>query len=159
MSVLAIVSCAAVGCSASFEPQGVPTLLVVNATCDSGPCRTLYVSAFVPKWRVPQPPAGYMDLGVARSQLTCFAFPRSRTLTVRGDGDTVSLVWMLSDGLYVNAIDSARQDSGGSYASFWVGTTARFVPADARGWTVRFPSGEGMPPPEATVERDSACAP
>jgi hypothetical protein len=157
--VLVLVVSGLVGCSSTTEPRAVPTLLVANASCDSGSCRTLYLSAFVYKWRVPQPPAGCMYLGTSRSRLTCVAFPASQTLTVRGSNDTVYVTWTPSDTLYVSAWDSAADAAGGSTRDSWVGKSADFAPGEAGGWSVVFPSGKGLPPPVASVSSTSRCTP
>jgi hypothetical protein len=156
-----------VGIAAAFacsRPTGPlpppPTLLVTNATCESGACRTLQIRAFVGAFVVPQLPVGLEVVGEVHTATACLAFPASWTLSVAtvGSADTTFTIWTPNDpaGIYLFAVDSALFSTGGTaaqrdsssravwpYDGAWlgsVGSSATFIPGHAAGWSVTFPS-------------------
>jgi hypothetical protein len=142
-------------CSHPTAPVPPPTVLITNATCDSGFCRTLFIRVYVVSFRVPQNPWGIEMLGTVVGRTGCLRFPASWRLTISGPDssgkiDTTYATWTPSDpaGVYLWAGDSASGLSG-------VGSTAVFVPGTASGWSVTFPSGSGVPAIEPTAPCDS----
>jgi hypothetical protein len=156
-----------VGIAAAFAcsrptgpPPPPPTLLVTNATCESGACRTLQIRAFVGAFIVPQPPFGLEVVGEVHTATACLTFPASWTLSVAtvGSADTTFTTWTPSDpsGIYLFVLDSALFTTGDTAAqrdsssqALWpydgallgsVGETATFIPGRAAGWSVTFPS-------------------
>lgn len=114
-----------------------PTLLVTNATCDSGPCVPFEVRGFVPKFNVPgQPPWGFVRLGSVTGRSACLALPASWTLTIIGPGDTTAITWTDGESIKLSAITTRLEV---------LGSTNEFVPDSAPGWSVTFPSGAGVP--------------
>jgi hypothetical protein len=169
-----------VSCSDSVNATGGgPTVLVTNATCDAGRCAVLEIRAFVWAFHVPQTPNGLRILGEAPPGRTCFAFPASWPLRIigpdtTGQVDTTTITWTPDDeeGIYLIAVDSLVYHGGGSpgqvdsanqalppfdgVGAASVGETPTFVPADADGWAVSFPSA---PPFGASLSKDEPCEP
>lgn len=142
-------------CSHPTAPAPPPTVLITNATCDSGPCRTIVIRVYVVSFRVPQYPWGIEVLGTVVGRTGCLRFPASWRLTVSGPDssgkiDTTYATWTPSDraGVYLWAGDSASGITG-------VGSTAVFVPGTASGWSVTFPSGAGVQGLEPAAPCDS----
>jgi hypothetical protein len=155
----------AVGWSCSSSaPAPLPTVLVTNASCDSGRCTTLEIRAFVWKFTVPQWPSGLEILGEAAPGQTCITFPREWRLRIIGPDttgrvDTASIRWTPDDGseIYLVAVDSALYHAGPDSAQYdsltrgllpyfddfapgSVGETSNFSAGTAAGWAVSFPS-------------------
>jgi len=160
-------------CATPEAPRPLQTVLVTNATCDSGGCRMLEIRAFVTKFRVPYPPYGEEVLGWVPPGTSCLTFPPSWRFGVYDQaGDTVWVTWTPSDTepIYLIALDSlffhghftqAQVDS--SIAGIWpydgvypssMGETPDFEPGDAPGWRVTFPS---TPPWSANLVPDARC--
>jgi hypothetical protein len=180
-SGLVVPALTAIGCSSSTEPKHTvpPTLLVANATCLAGPCKTLEIRAFVWAFPVPQAVWGLEIVGEVHGATACLHFPASWTLRVEtaGSTDTTFYKWTPSDttGIYLFALDSALTYSGGTAAqrdsssqALWpydgvalgsVGHTATFVPGQSGGWSVTFPSKSqaGLQAPGLAVT--SVCSP
>ena len=171
-AVALAIGAVAVECSAPEAPRPLPTVLVTNATCDSGGCRTLEVRAFVTKWLVPYPPYGEKVLGWVPPGTTCLTFPASWRFGIIGPSDTVWSTWTPSDRdqIYLIALDSAffhghftQAQFDSSIKGIWpydgatpssMGETPYFIPADAHGWRVTFPSA---PPWGANLVPDTSC--
>jgi hypothetical protein len=154
-----------------------PTVLVTNTTCETGRCATLEVRAFVRAFHVPQTPDGLRILGEAPPGQTCLRFPPSWPLRIIGPDttgkvDTTTVTWTPdnADGIYLIAVDSLVYHGGGSPGQVdssnraippfdgvdvaSVGETPTFVPGEAEGWTVSFPSA---PPFCASLAKQGAC--
>ena len=141
----------ALSCSSSVEPQSDVTLLVTNGTCVSGRCDSLEVLGFPSNQ--PATPGGFwsIDLGLITSSQACFTLPASATFHVigeHGDGtaDTLTYTWTSASSLALGA-----QPPSSSRIQASPSTTA-FVPADAAGWGITFPTGSRATP-------SSACTP
>ncbi|MEJ2186563.1 MAG: hypothetical protein P8Z36_11560 [Gemmatimonadota bacterium] len=142
---------------AKREPAtAVPTtVMVTNATCDTGPCVPLAVGGWVPKYNVPgQPFAGFMALGNVDSASACLTIPSVGSLVVVGPGDTTVIRWTPQDGLFLTAGDArGTSDHGYSAWDALLGKTQEFVPAAAPGWHVTFPGDSGR----AEAEMAESC--
>lgn len=181
---LAFVLCAVaisgvgVGCSSTTAPKARPTLLVTNALCTVGPCRTLIITAFIESWYIPQPPNGIKTLGYVRGATTCLQFPAKWTTEWGQEGGALhQLTWTPTNpaGIYLLAFDSAFTSGTATTAQYdsasqklWpyqapdglVGLTPTFVPGSAPAWSVTFPpashGGTAEPPLTPT---STACNP
>lgn len=118
-----------------------PTLLVTNATCQSGHCDSLEILAF-PSNR-PRTPGGLwsIDLGLMTGPQSCVTLPPSATFRVAGPDSTgvvrsVTYTWTPALSLSLGAIAPAdgRLDANP--------TTAEFLPASAAGWRVTLPGSQ-----------------
>jgi hypothetical protein len=167
------------GCSsATAPPSPPPTLLVTNATCEAGPCKTLVLNAFIWGWHIPQPPTGIRGVGIVRGPTTCLQFPPKWTIWVVTVGvDSTLLTWTPdnSQGIFIWAFDStmvytvgtaAQQDS--SEEGLWpydgaapgaVGYTPNFVPGNAAGWSITFPAVSQSGAAEPGLKPAPACTP
>jgi hypothetical protein len=168
-----------VGCSSPTKPEPpLPTLLVTNATCAGGTCRTLQLRASVWAFPVPQVPPGFKVVAEVHTPTACIVFPKSWTLSVEtaGSTDTTFYTWTPdnSSGITLFAVDSVLFNTGGTAAQrdssnqalwpydgaapFTVGY-ATFVPGSAAGWSVTYPSTlqSGLVAPGLTVA--AACTP
>lgn len=132
------------GCSSPSAPKPQPTLLVVNATCEPGPCQPLLIRAFIEEFHIPQMYWGLKYVGMVSGPSRCFVFPEAWPLVVThqdSTGRTVTdtSVWNPdnSEGIYLWA---GIQDS-----AITVGETPVFVPGISSGWSVTFPGGAGAP--------------
>lgn len=125
-----------------------PTLLVINATCDSGPCVAFQVRGWESIFVVPgQPPAGFVQVGEVTSATACLQFPDS----VRFTGTEVDSLGRVvrADTIYwtpANSIGlSALASGSGAFSPPFAFADSAIVPANAPGWRVTFPSGELAP--------------
>lgn len=157
----------------------LPTVLVTNATCANGGCRTLEVRLFSWTFLVPQPPQGLRTIAEVPPGQTCLTFPASLSLKVTGidtsgqHTDSITYTWAPGDsaGMYLIAVDSALYHSNqlspvqldslrhapfDGFGPASVGSTPTFVPATAAGWSVTFPSAPVM---GATLIQGPACKP
>ena len=147
-------------CFLGPEPEDLApvTLLVVNDTCLEGECVPISVRGRVPKYAVPgQPRVGFLRIGTVETASACLVFPQVDSLTVSGPDRTTVTRWTPSDSVSLRAFD-ARDIAPLRYTPWDVpiiDTTRYFVPADARGWRVRFPSGVGA----ALLEPAERCDP
>ena len=142
---------AALSCSSSVEPHSDVTLLVTNGTCVSGRCDSLEVLGFPSNQ--PATPGGFwsVDLGLITTPQACFTLPASATFHVigeNGDGtaDTLTYTWTSASALALGA-----QPPSSSRIQASPNTTA-FVPADAAGWRITFPT-------ESKATPSAACTP
>src|SRR6266513_2596499 len=152
----------AAACSSPDAPRSLPTVLVTNATCDSGRCRTVEVRAYLWKFLIPYPPWGDLVIGEAPPGQTCLTFPPSWSMRIIGPDstgrvDTTTIIWSPDDGseIYLVAVDSAFFHGDATPAQIdsarqrvWpytgmfmgsVGETPNFAPREAPGWMVTFP--------------------
>lgn len=170
LSVAAFV--AAVGCSWTTAPQARPTILVTNAICAVGPCRTLAITASISSWDVPQPLGGLEILGYVHGPAACLQFPAKWTLEVGPQGGPFQqLTWTPTNpsGLVLWAWDSALTATNAQYdsisAGLWPyigpagseGSTPNFVPGTAPGWSVTFPSKSPSGTAEPSLVSTAAC--
>src|SRR5207249_6290709 len=101
-------------------------ILVVNATCNAGPCRTLQVLAYDQTIQSPPPPGGWrFALGYVSSASGCLTFPLSTPWV--GNGETLATL-TVADAFTLTARDGLTLDE--------TQPTGTFVPQDAPGWTV-----------------------
>ena len=141
----------ALSCSSIVEPHSDVTLLVTNGTCVSGHCDSLEVLGFPSNQ--PATPGGFwsVDVGLITTPQACFTLPASATFHViseHGDGtaDTLTYTWTSASSLALGA-----QPPSSSRIQASPSTTA-FVPADAAGWRITFPTGSKATP-------SSVCTP
>ncbi len=142
---------AVLSCSSIVEPRAGVTLLVTNGTCLAGRCDSLRVLGFPSKQ--PLTPGGFwsLDLGLITTSQACLTLPPSatfRVIGVGGDGtaDTITYTWTSAKALSLGA-----QPPSSSRIQASPSTTA-FVPANAAGWRVTFPTGSQATP-------SSVCTP
>lgn len=142
---LALLVFAAASCSSSVEPRSGVTLLVTNGTCGPQGCDPLEVLAFPSGG--PATPGGLwsVDLGLITASQACFTLPASATFRIIGmheDGtaDTSITTWTSAKPLSLGALPPSQSPivAGPS--------TTTFVPADAAGWRVTFPTGSQATP-------------
>lgn len=165
------------GCSSATAPNPPPTLLVTNATCEAGPCKTLYLRVFILGWPIPQPLTGIKLLGFVHGTNTCLRFPAEWTLWVVSGRDSTQLTWKPDspEGIFLLAFDSAigyghptPAEIDSSNHGLWpydgaflgsVGHSTTFVPATSPGWSTAFPpetqSGAATP----GLTKAVACTP
>src|SRR6266511_6022809 len=141
----ALVLLAGLACSSTLEPRTGITLLVTNGTCLTGRCDSLEVLAFPSNQ--PHTPGGFwsVDLGLLTTPEACFTLPPSATFRVIGvsaDGsrDTTIFTWTTADPLSLGV--QAPSDSRIQASP----TTVAFVPANAAGWSITFPTGSRPSP-------------
>jgi len=169
------VSLTIVGCSSATAPRQPPTILITNAVCAVGPCRTLLIKAFVWAFEVPQPPSGFEIVGFVRGPATCLTFPAKWTLKVGTPGGVpTTLTWTPTSpsGIFLTAIDSVIGFGGGTTAQLdsanaglWpyagpggsVGISPTFVPGNAAGWSISFPATTPSGAPTPALTATSAC--
>lgn len=141
-----LLACVVLACNSSPNSSPPdPTLLVVNATCATGPCAPISVGAF--PFTTPTTSSG-MHIGTVASSSACLAIPPSYTnkVTDVSTGTTTTQTWSVSDPLGLTLGDSL----GHSWA------TASFVPGTSSGWTVTVPPSQGLNPP---VTPAAPCTP
>lgn len=172
-------------CSSLTAPRPLPTVLVTNTMCDAAHCGTLEIRAFVWKFTVPQQPWGLEVLGYVRPGQACLTFPASWPFSIIGPDstgriDTTTITWTPNDTIPIyliavdstffhSQLDSAQIDSVqrgiwpfDGVASGSVGETGNFVPGDAPGWSITFPSPPGAPTlfqGGVRITADSVCKP
>lgn len=151
MAYQTIVLCAVifvVGSCGVTDPKtdlSTPTLLVANATCSPGPCKTFAVRGWESVFVVPgQPPAGFLHIGDVNSPSACLQFPDSVLFTateVDGAGHPLH-----TDGVYWTPRNSVELSAlePGAFEPFAFADSA-IVPASSPGWRITFPSGEIVP--------------
>ena len=165
----------ALGCTLATGPKVPPTLLVTNAVCALGPCRTLVITAFIEGWYIPQPLDGIKTLGYVRSATTCLQFPAKWTIEVGPQGgDLQQLTWTPSNaaGIFLLAFDSAFTSQTATPAQYdsasqrlWPyigagggdGVTPTFVPGNDAGWSVTFPPQSRTGAAEPPLTPTAAC--
>lgn len=139
---------APVACSTPVEPGSVPTLLITNATCESGACAPVVILGFPSDQ--PHTPGGYwsVEIGVAAGPSACLSLPPSAMFRVidASTGAADTLIWTIADPLALGV-----PGPGGSRI-LALPSTGTFVPADASGWRVTLPGGTG-------VARAQPCTP
>jgi len=167
------------GCSSGTAPPSPPpTVLVTNAICQAGPCRTLVLSAFIWGWHIPQSPTGIRLIGFVHGATTCVQFPKELSIWLVTVGvDSTLLTWTPnnSQGIIMLAFDSTIAYTGGTAAQLdssnqglWpydgeapgaVGLTPTFVPGNAAGWSVTFPAVSQSGAAEPELRPAPACTP
>lgn len=143
-------------CSSSVEPEIGPTVLVINAACQAGPCEPLNVRGWVPKYLVPgqRVLGGFLEVGVVESARACLAFPPSDSLIVvgpPGDGlpdDTTVVRWSPADVVEIMVFPDGLFPPLG-------GITSAFAPSSEPGWRLTYPDADGR----AVLEPSVACQP
>jgi hypothetical protein len=173
---LSMAACmATLGCSSATAPPPRPTMLVTNAVCAVGPCRTLVIAAFIWAWEIPQPPGGIRTLGYVRGATTCLQFPAKWTIEVGQEGGPLhQLTWTPNNpaGIFLLAWDSAlvagtgtpgQADSANNGLWPYIGpggtdgATPTFVPGNAAGWSVTFPPTSRSGTAEPSLTPTTAC--
>ena len=124
-----------------------PTVFITNATCSSGPCRTLQVLAYDETVQAAPVPGGWgFELGYVSSASGCLTFPHSTPAMSNGvtlANMTVADGFQLSDRDVETLVETRN--------------TSTFVPQDAPGWSVTldtFPVN-----PTTPVAMSKACTP
>ena len=144
----AVAVLAGLACSSTLDPRSGITLLATNSTCLTGRCDSLEVLAFPSNQ--PRTPGGFwsVDLGLLTTPEACFTLPPSATFRVIGvnaDGsrDTTTFTWTSAEplSLGVQAPSGFRTQASP--------TTIAFVPANAAGWSITFPTGSRASPSPA----------
>jgi hypothetical protein len=164
-------------CSSPSSPKAAPTVMVTNATCQPGPCKTLYLRAFIWGWAIPQPPTGIELLGFVHGPATCLPFPPEWTLWVVSGSDSTLLTWKPNNasGIFLLAYDSAIGYGNPTLAQIdssnngdWpydgttvgsVGESATFVPGNSAGWSITFPQKTQSGAATPGIEESEACTP
>jgi hypothetical protein len=140
-------------CSSATSPEsGLPaTVLVINTTCDPGPCIPLSIRGIIPKFAVPgQPPAGFLVVGTVDAASACLTIPASDSLVVNSPEGTTVTRWTQADPVSLTASNAMSM----SVVEFPIGETAEFTPASAPGWRVSLP---GDTTKSAVVEKAERC--
>ena len=121
----------ACGTSTAPDPP-IITLLVTNATCDSGPCVPLAIAGETDVISTPGDPV--VSIGRVVSASACLTFPASQTFygIDAGTNDTTAVTWTPADALSLYAADDRSVPWEGGLLEI----TDPFVPASARGWEV-----------------------
>lgn len=177
---LSLAACivAVVACSSATSPQRPPpTILVTNAWCQAGPCRSLEIRVFVEAFTVPQPPIGFEILGYVRGPKTCLQFPAKWTLSVgTAGGPTTVLTWTPDNplGVILVAQDTAfgfgppyatQAQFDSSVQGVWpyteppgiLGSSPGFVPGTSPGWSLTFPLRSQHGAAEPTLTPAAPC--
>jgi hypothetical protein len=166
---------AVANCSSATGPVARPTILVTNAVCAVGSCRTLVIHAFIWGWKIPQPPTGIRVLGYVRGATTCLQFPSEWSIESGTVGDLQQLTWKPNDpaGIFLLAFDSAftsgtatTAQNDSSSNKLWpyqsggglIGVTPTVVPGTSAGWSVTFPSTSLTGSPEPSLVASAACS-
>jgi hypothetical protein len=124
-----------------------PTVFITNATCSSGPCRTLQVLAYDETVQAPPVPGGWrFELGYVSSPSGCLTFPHSTPAT--GNGVTFATM-TVADGFQLSARDVQTLVE--------TRNTSTFVPQDAPGWSVTFDTAPVSP--TGPYAMTNACTP
>ncbi|HWG53762.1 MAG TPA: hypothetical protein VN677_10750 [Gemmatimonadaceae bacterium] len=138
----------AVACSSSVEPRAGVTLLVANASCQSGHCDAFDVLAFPSNQ--PSTPGGFwsLDLGPITTAQQCFTLPPTAQFRVigqhsNGTADTVTYTWTDASSLSLGAMTPSQPRLQAQPV------TSAFVPATAAGWAITIPSGTQATPAAA----------
>ena len=173
---LALACFAAGGCAT--DPRLRPSLLVTNATCESGVCCPLYIRAFVWDFNIPQSPTGIEILDTCTEQVGASSSRRnghSRYPAQTGASSRSGSQAVLA-GVYLIVFDSAfafghptQVQIDSSSQAIWpynaafpgsVAVSPTFVPGNSSGWTVTFPltSQSGALEPVLTPSTE-ACSP
>jgi len=138
----------AMACSSSTGPKGPVTVLVVNSTCNPGPCVPTRVFGFPTEQ--PHTPGGFwgFELGMVTGAVACFRLPASEEFRVTnsGTGATTTYTWTLDESVALGSLP------GYSSLLFGQPSTDQFVPTSSEGWIVTLPGG-------TTVTPDVACTP
>jgi hypothetical protein len=170
----ALTAIAALGCSSPTKPNpALPTLVVMNATCDVQDPRNPSVCLGIPLTAVCGRPRSRRQ---GHGATTCLTFPASWTLHVETAGSNDTTLYKGppdSAGIYLFAVDSALFYLGGTLAqrdssnhALWpydgvapgsVGHAPTFIPGSAIGWSVTVPdtSPTGLAAPGLTAT--AAC--
>jgi hypothetical protein len=173
LALAAVAILGGVGCPTA--PKPTPTILISNDTCEPGPCRSLYIRAFIWDFKVPQPPTGLEILGYMHGSYGCLSFPSKWTLELDGPSDTTELTWTPTSpaGIYLIFEDSAfifgpnsqaQIDSATNgiwpYDAAFPGSVAfspTFVPGSARGWSITVPATNSIGGPTPGLKPTTAC--
>jgi hypothetical protein len=138
----------AVACSSSVEPRAGVTLLVTNASCQSGHCDAFDVLAFPSNQ--PNTPGGLwsLDLGRITTAQQCFTLPPTAQFRVigqhsNGTADTVTFTWTNASSLSLGALTPSQPHLQA------LPVTGAFVPATAAGWAITILSGTQATPAAA----------
>lgn len=126
-------------CTSATEPEPGPsaTLLVTNATCDSGQCSSLQVMGFWTHQPVYTPGGPWsMDLGTVSTEYACLTLPGVDSFRV----STTTYYWTSRDSLSLGILEPGS-------SSFQAGpSTGAFVPASSAGWSITLPGGTAVTP-------------
>ena len=144
----------AAGCTDNTLPLEVTypvqrSVLVVNATCASGPCQPVHVLGF-PQSRFMSPAGPWtLDLGIVSGASACLVIPAvaEAHITDTGTGVTTTFTWTTADSISLGVLS-------GSTTRFEASpSTPDFVPASEAGWQV------ALPGTATAIATSAACAP
>jgi hypothetical protein len=145
---LPVLLLATLACSSTTESLPTVTLLVTNATCNTGQCTPIEALGFPSNQ--PHTPGGFwsIDLGLVTGASACLTLPPSGEFRVGNASTGASTVysWTVADSLALSA-EPAPADRLRA-----VPITGPFVPAGAAGWSIILPSGTGL-------SKSRACTP
>jgi hypothetical protein len=132
----------ALACSSMTEPRVPVTLLVTNATCDSGTCSPIEVRGFPSDQ--PNTPGGpwSLKLGTVSTASACLTLPSADTARVTNadTGETTTYVWTIDDLLALGTLEPGES---------WFqakASTSEFVPGNAAGWAIALPGATTATP-------------
>ena len=128
-------------CTSPTEPGPSGTLLVTNATCDSGQCSSLQVMGFWTQQPVYTPGGPWsMDLGTVSTEYACLTLPGVDSFRVGSPTETRTYYWTSRDSLSLGILEPGS-------SSFQAGpSTGAFVPANSAGWSITLPGGTAVTP-------------
>lgn len=129
-------------------PSGV-TVRVINASCATGPCDSMYVLGFPSNGPITPGGLWSINFGLVTTPSACLTLPPADTARVTSGGSdgiarTTLFIWTPATSLSLGAIGPG---GGRLMAS---PTTTAFVPTNAAGWQVTLPGG-------TAAVADSAC--
>ena len=125
-------------CTSATEPEPPPsvTLLVTNATCDSGQCSSFQARGFPSNQ--PALPGGplSLDLGTVSTESACLTLPSADTFWIQAKPS----IWTSHDSLSLGILEP------GQFPGHASPSTSEFVPANSAGWSVTLPDGTAVTP-------------
>ena len=129
-------------CTSATEPEPPPsvTLLVTNATCDSGQCSSFEVRGFPSnQFYFPGGPWS-LDLGTVTAGSACLTLPSADTFRVMSGTDPTIYSWTSYDSLALGILEPGSSSIQASPS------TSEFVPASSAGWSLTIPGGTVVTP-------------
>jgi hypothetical protein len=126
-----------IACRSTEEPRHPGTLLVTNATCVPGPCDSVDVLLYPPRFlATPAGPVSFL-VGTVTGSSACLHFPLADTSLVIS-WDTTRSVWTPADPTGLAGLVRGSCTSFACYS--WIVPTASFLPTSAAGWSVSLPA-------------------
>jgi hypothetical protein len=132
----------ALGCSSTVQPRAGVTLLITNATCETGQCAPVQILGFPSNQ--PHTPGGFwsLDLGIVSAPSACLTLPPTATFRVidASTGATTTYMWTTAERLSLGALQPPASRIQATPS------TSAFVPASAPGWSVTLPASSPVSP-------------